>query len=275
MSGFRARGPHDPATQDARPGNSGRTIPPPDGKYYTTWQEFQEAFRLRFVPEIAITLVRKELGDMKFKRGEDILRFNNRYAELLGMLNLKTSITRNDALYDGYVAKFPETLQAQIVISARMQKKLAPTLPFTLEDAMELVAEAYAEGGRPSGTGSLQVTAPRPSQDTGGPQPMDLSLAKSSSIACYRCKGIGHIAKGCATPDTRDRGSYKDRKDRREHKEEKERKGKGDPRKGGKKGGGQQRINVVDEKEAAEKKTKDDDSDSSSSSDGEELKGKW
>jgi hypothetical protein len=154
-------------------------IPPPDGKYYTTWQEFQEAFRLRFVPEIAITLVRKELGDMKFKRGEDILRFNNHYAELLGMLNLKTSITRNDALYDGYVAKFPETLQAQIVVSARMQKKLAPTLPFTLEDAMELVAEAYAEGGRPNGTGSLQITAPRPLQDTGGPQPMDLSsLAK-------------------------------------------------------------------------------------------------
>jgi hypothetical protein len=266
----------------ARPGNSGRTIPPSDGQYYTTWQEFKEAFRLRFVPEIAVTLVRKELGDMKFKRGEDVLRFNNRYAELLGMLNLKTSITRNDALYDGYVAKFPETLQAQIVVSARMQKKLAPTLPFTLEDAMELVAEAYAEGGRSGGTGApgLQATAPRPLPDTGGPQPMDLSLAKSSSIACYRCKGIGHIAKDCATPDTRDRGSSHS-KDRREPKEDKERKGKGEWRqgkgKGGKKGGGKHRINVVDEKETSEKKAKDDDDDdpSSSSSDGEELKGKW
>jgi hypothetical protein len=274
----------------ARPGNSGRTIPPPDGKYYTTWQEFQQAFRLRFVPEIAITLVRKELGDMTFKRGEDVLGFNNRYAELLGMLNLKTSITRNDALYDGYVAKFPETLQAQIVVSARMQKKLAPTVPFTLEDAMELVAEAYAEDGRfgaggaaprPSEDGRFGAggAAPRPSQDTRGTQPMDLSLTKSSSIACYRCKGIGHMAKNCATPDTRDRGSSnsKDRKGRRAHKEDKERKGKGDQRKGGKKdgshgSGGKQRINMVDEQEASEDKAQDDDdSDSSNSSDEQEA----
>jgi hypothetical protein len=267
----------------ARPGNSGRTIPPPDGKYCTTWQEFQEAFRLRFVPEIAITLVRKELGDMKFKRGEDVLRFNNRYAELLSMLNLKTSITRNDALYDGYVAKFPETLQAQIVVSARMQKKLAPTVPFTLEDAMELVAEAYAEDGRFGAGGAAPRpsederfgaggAAPRPSQDTPGPQPMDVSLTKSSSIACYRCKGIGHMAKNCATPDTRDRARSSNSK-RRAHKEDKERKGKGDQHKGGKKdgshgSGGKQRINMVEEHEASKDKAHDDDDDSSNRSDG-------
>jgi hypothetical protein len=97
---------------------------------------------------------------MKFKRGDDVLRFNNRYAELLGMLSLKTSITRNDALYDAYVAKFLGALQAQIVASVRMLKKLAPTSPFTLDDAMELVAEAYAEGGAAGTTHTMAATVP-------------------------------------------------------------------------------------------------------------------
>jgi hypothetical protein len=191
----------------ARPGNAGHTIPPPNGRYLTTWKDFQEAFRLRVVPEVAVTLVRKELGDMKFKRRDNVLRFNDRYAELLGMLSLKTYITRNDALYDAYVAKFPEALQAQIVASARMQKKLVTTSPFTLADAMELVAEAYAEGG--TGSTSVRQTVntavPRPLIDTGGPQPMDLSLTKSNSITCFRCKGIGHMVKDCPSPDTRER----------------------------------------------------------------------
>ncbi|KAA8895438.1 hypothetical protein FN846DRAFT_996845 [Sphaerosporella brunnea] len=256
-----------------RPETDGQTIPTPNGQYRTTWKEFQEACRLRFVPEVAVTLVRKELSEMKF--------------------NVKTSFTRNDALYDAYVAKFSEALQAQIGASARMQKKLAPTLPFTLDDAMELVAEAYAEGGTGAAKQTINTAISRTLNDMGGPQPMDLSLAKSTSITCFRCKGIGHMAKNCPSSDTRERSSEwksKDRGSEQKSRDSKEQKGRGDSRqsKGGqRKGeqkegrcgkGGQRLINVVKEQATVEKKSKDKDTsdeESMSRSDEEEGKGRW
>jgi len=189
--------------------------PPADGSYApVTWPLFESAFRHRFVPEVAITTVRKEIRALRYSRGVgEVAHFNKRFSELIRMLQKETTITREDPLYDEYCSKLPTGIADQIIASARMQKKLQPATPFTLADAMEMVGEFSerttshpAITATPVNHGANLVpphaaTVPTPV----GPEPMDFTVANANT-RCYRCNGFGHEARDCATPDTRGRG---------------------------------------------------------------------
>ncbi|KAF8243184.1 hypothetical protein K440DRAFT_669837 [Wilcoxina mikolae CBS 423.85] len=190
-------------------------IPPANGSYApVTWPLFKSAFRHRFVPEVAITAVRKEIRALRYSKGAgDVAYFNKRFSELIRMLQKETTITCVDPLYDEYCAKLPSGIADQIIASARMQKKLQPGTPFTLADAMEMVAEFSEHTTSDPATPATPVhhgdsfappnaaTVPTPA----GPEPMDLTVANPNT-RCYRCNGFGYEARNCMTPDTRGRG---------------------------------------------------------------------
>jgi hypothetical protein len=190
-------------------------IPPANGSYApVTWPLFESAFHHRFIPEVAITAVRKEIRALRYSKGAgDVAYFNKRFSELIRMLQKETTITREDPLYDEYCSKLPAGIAEQIIASARMQKKLQPGTPFTLADAMEMVGEFSERTTSHPAIPTTPVhhgasfappnaaTVPTPA----GPEPMDLTVANVST-RCYRCNGCGHEARDCATPDTRGRG---------------------------------------------------------------------
>ncbi|KAF8241217.1 hypothetical protein K440DRAFT_666039 [Wilcoxina mikolae CBS 423.85] len=190
-------------------------IPPANGSYAPVkWPLFESAFRHRFVPELAITAVRKEIRALRYSKGAgDVAYFNKRFSELIRMLQKGTTITHEDPLYDEYCAKLPSCIADQIIASARMQKKLQPGTPFTLADAMEMVGEFSERTTSHRATPATPVyhgasfappnaaTVPTPA----GLEPMDLTVANAIT-RCYRCNGFGHEARDCATPDTRGRG---------------------------------------------------------------------
>lgn len=181
-------------------------IPPANGSYApVTWPLFESAFRHRFVPEVAITAVRKEIHALRYSKG-DVAYFNKRFSELIRMLQKETTITREDPLYDEYCSKLPSGIADQIIASARMQKKLQPETPFTLADAMEMVGEfSERTTSHPAIAATPISFVPTNTPTPTGSEPMDLTVANANT-KCYRCSGFGHEARDCATPDTRGRG---------------------------------------------------------------------
>jgi hypothetical protein len=116
-------------------------IPPADGSYATvTWPLFESAFCQYFVPEVAITAVRKEIRALLYSRGVGaVVHFSKRFSKVIRMLQKENTITHKNPLYDEYCLKLSLGIADQIIASARMQKKLQPATPFTLADAMEMV----------------------------------------------------------------------------------------------------------------------------------------
>ena len=75
-------------------------IPRANGSYApVTWPLVKSAFRHRFVPEVAITAVRKEICTPLRYSKEDVTYFNKRFSELIRMLQKETTITCEDPLY--------------------------------------------------------------------------------------------------------------------------------------------------------------------------------
>jgi len=171
--------------------------PPADGSYaLVTWPLFESTFRHRFVLEVTITAVRKEISALRYSRGVgEVGHFNKCFSELIRMLQKETTITLEDPLYDEYCSKLPAGIADQIIASARMQKKLQPATPFTLAYAMEMVGEPSkrtishpAITATPVNHGANFVpphtaTVPTPV----GPEPMDLTVANANT-RCYSCK---------------------------------------------------------------------------------------
>jgi hypothetical protein len=187
-------------------------IPPADGSFGPlTWPLFEAAFRHHFVPEVAITAVRKEFRALQFSRGVgEVAYFNKRFSEHIRMLQKETTITCEDPLYDEYYSKLPAGIADQTIASASMQKKRQPATPFTLADAMEMVGEFSkrttshpAMTATPVNHGANFVPPHAPTVPTPvRPEPIDLTVANANTRG-YRFNGFGHEARNCATPDTR------------------------------------------------------------------------
>jgi len=185
-------------------------IPPADGSYApVTWPLFGSAFCHCFVPEVAITTVRKEIRALQYSRAVGVVaHLNKRFSDLIRVLQKVTTSLREDPLNDEYCSKLPAGISDQIITSARMPMKLQPATPFTLADAMEMVGEFSerttshpAITATPVNHGANIVppntaTVPTPV----GPEPMDPTVANDNTW-CYCCNSFGHKARDCATPD--------------------------------------------------------------------------
>ena len=182
-------------------------IPPADFRYWgATWEQFVAAFKLHFAPEYAVSAVRTEFKQMKYDK-KDVLAFNQRCLRLVRMLGGDTTIGRSNPLFDEYVGKLPTDVQRTITTAAAIQRKINPATPFTLGDAMGMAAEGLLPTALTvQGTATQQSAALTGNlQGDDGTVPMDLTVARMENMQCYRCRGYGHAARDCATPDTRDR----------------------------------------------------------------------
>jgi len=90
---------------------------PADSSYAPVmWPLFESAFRHRFVPEVAITAIRKEIRALWYSRGVgEVVHFNKGFSEHIRMLQKETAITREDPLYDKYCSKLPAGIADQII----------------------------------------------------------------------------------------------------------------------------------------------------------------
>jgi len=188
------------------------TIPPKDYNYNTTWDAVKVLFKHQYLPERAISVIRRELYALKFSR-QQVLSFNQRALELITILGGLLTITRENPLWEEYLIKLPEATQNDISQQVRLidilggdsQKRMtlsgmmvivaARTLPFLL---------------MLSRSGTLALS---PNITTAQGDPMDLSNIENEElnavidgrIQCHRCLGFGHIVRRCGTPITDNR----------------------------------------------------------------------
>jgi len=73
------------------------TIPPKDYNYNTTWDAVKVHFKHQYIPEMAISIIRREWYALKFNRPQ-VLKFNQRALELISILGGSLTITRENLL---------------------------------------------------------------------------------------------------------------------------------------------------------------------------------
>jgi len=186
-------------------------IPPADGSFAPViWPLSKFAFCHCFVPEVAITAVRKEIHTLRNSGGVGgVAHFKMRFSELIHIQPKVTTIARGDSLNEDYYSKLTVGIADQIIASAPMQKMLQPGTPFTLAVAVEMVGEfsdhitshpAITPTSVNHGANFVPpnaATVPTPVS----PEPMDLTVANTNT-RCHHCNGFGHEARDGATPDT-------------------------------------------------------------------------
>jgi hypothetical protein len=191
-------------------------IPPEDNDYGITWTAFKALFREQFVPEVAVSVVRKEWHALRFSKPQ-VLKFNRRALELVEILGGSLAISRENPLWEEYLRKLPENIANDVTQQAQIMRRVNKT-NLSLGDMMEVVAERTlpflpattglgANHGTANTAGQTSVTT---TATTGivHSDPMDLSNAETEDIniidektKCHRCLGFGHIARDCATPN--------------------------------------------------------------------------
>jgi len=185
------------------------TIPPKDYNYNTTWDAVKVLFKRQYVPEWAISVIRREWYALKFSHPQ-VLSFNQRALELITILGGSLTITRENPLWEEYLIKLPEATQNDISQQVRLMDILGgdSQKQMTLSGMMDIVA-AHTLLFLPmlSRSGALVLS---PNVTTAQGDPMDLSNIANDElnavidgrIQCHRCLGFGHIACLCGTPIT-------------------------------------------------------------------------
>jgi len=80
-------------------------IPPAEHDYGITWVSVKSSFK-KFVPEVVVSVVRKEWYALKFNKA-GVLGFNRRGLELIEILGGSLTITRGNPLWEEYLQKLP------------------------------------------------------------------------------------------------------------------------------------------------------------------------
>jgi len=194
-------------------------IPPADNDYGITWTEFKTLFKEQFVPEVAVSVVRKEWHALRFNRPQ-VLKFNRRALELIEILGGSLSISRENPLWEEYLRKLPDGIASDVMQQAQIMRRVNKT-NLSLGDMMDIVAERtlpfLPSGTGPPGTATMAAATTLAEQG----DPMDLSNAELEDIniidektQCHRCRGYGHIARNCSTPNMSNRAErFKERKE--------------------------------------------------------------
>jgi len=180
-------------------------IPPDNYEYGITWEQVREAFKKQYVPESAVSVIRKEWHSLKFNRTQ-VLKFNRRALELITILGGSLTITRTNPLWEEYLQKLPEATANDISQQARLMNVLM-NQQLTLSGMMDIAAERALPFL--SQVPTSMSTAPTTATAEYLPEPMDLSnvekeelYAVDEKVQCHRCQGFGHIARQCGTPNT-------------------------------------------------------------------------
>jgi len=114
-------------------------IPPADNDYGITWTEFKTLFKEQFVPEVAVSVVRKEWHALRFNRPQ-VLKFNRRALELIEILGGSLSISRENPLWEKYLRKLPDGIASDVTQQAQIMRRVNKT-NLSLGDMMDIVAE--------------------------------------------------------------------------------------------------------------------------------------
>jgi hypothetical protein len=98
-------------------------IPPTDNDYGITWTAFKTLFREQFVPEVAVSVVRKEWHALRFSKPQ-VLKFNRRALELVEILGGSLSISRENPLWEEYLRKLPENIANDVTQQAQVMRRI-------------------------------------------------------------------------------------------------------------------------------------------------------
>jgi hypothetical protein len=204
-----------------RRGVSKQDFPPKNGSYgdETTWTHFRTHFVGRFVTSATRQQVKKEFGSLRLGNG-DVIAFNHQCRKLLRVITdgkPLTEIHRDNDYFMQYVAKLSSRYQ-EIIINNHLQRAdlinagQTGIQQYSLQDAMTVAEEqrAFTSGAPSSFIPSTAIPPASYAVNTAphfDPDAMDLSAieAVSSNAQCYNCKGYGHLAKTCSTPDNREK----------------------------------------------------------------------
>jgi len=189
------------------------TITPKDYNYNTTWDAVKVLFKHQYVPERAISVIRREWYALKFNRPQ-VLKFNKRALELITILGGLLTITRENPLWEEYLIKLPEATQNEISQQARLMDILGgdSQKQMTLSGMMDIIAAQTLPFMMMPSSSVTQAQSPA-GPPTAHCNPMDLSNIKNDElnavvdgkIQCHRCLGFSHIVRQCGTPATDNR----------------------------------------------------------------------
>lgn len=179
---------------------------PTNFNYNCKWEDFWNDYIEKWVTSSARTKTRTEFTNLRATG--DPTTFNDecrKYIRLLTNGKSMSSIGRSDTLFEIYVQKLPSRAADNIMHSARVQNNLAGRngIRYTLADAMmayeDQAAMTTAKNTSINGPPGRMAINTAPQVD---PDAMDLSAIQQSEAGiCFRCRGIGHLARDCATPE--------------------------------------------------------------------------
>jgi len=188
------------------------TIPPSDYNYNTTWDTVKVLFKCQYIPEWAISVISREWYTLNFSR-QQVLFFNQRALELITILGVSLTITRENPRWEEYRIKLPEATQNDISQQSRLMDVLSSDSQkqMMLSGMMDIIAARILPFlPMPSGSGALALS---PNVTTAQGYPMDWSNIENDElnavidgrIQCHHCLVFGHIARLCGTPSTDNR----------------------------------------------------------------------
>jgi len=114
-------------------------IPPKEYNYNITWDAMKVLFKRLYIPERAISVIRREWYALKFSH-QLVLSFNQRTLELITILGGSLTITRENPLWEEYLIKRLEATQNDISQQARLMDILGNGSQMTLSGMMDIVA---------------------------------------------------------------------------------------------------------------------------------------